>query len=143
MVQGYILVAPSGIWPLLLKKINSPFLGSQYDIYHATVEGANAWPVGSGIDKSLYKVYGYKGFPLVKKDGKWISETVPLGEGAVDFKRYFGLVKQLNISCPVSVHYEYPIGGAENGADKLTMKREEVISIMKKDLYTERIPERG
>ena len=56
------------------------------------------------------------------------SETVPLGEGAVDFKKYFGLVKKLNISCPVSVHYEYPIGGAENGAEKMTMKREEVIN---------------
>ena len=77
-----------------------------------------------------------KDFLWSKKDGKWSSETVPLGEGAVDFKRYFGLVKQLNINCPISVHYEYPLGGAEHGSDKITMKRDEVLAIMKKDLET-------
>ncbi|MBK7711735.1 MAG: hypothetical protein IPJ37_12870 [Bacteroidales bacterium] len=77
-----------------------------------------------------------KDFYWSKKDGKWSSETVPLGEGAVDFKRYFGLVKQLNISCPISVHYEYPTGGAENGASKITMERDELLSVMKKDLAT-------
>ncbi len=126
------------VWDLIaaLKRINSPFLGSQYDIYHATVEGANAWPVALELISPYIRSIDIKDFFWSKKAGKWSSETVPLGEGAVDFKRYFGMVKQLNISCPVSVHYEYPIGGAENGAEKITMKRDEIFSIMKKDLVT-------
>lgn len=126
------------IWDLAaaLKKINSPFLGSQYDIYHATVEGANAWPVGLELISPYIRSIDIKDFHWSQKDGKWISETVPLGEGAVDFKRYFGLLKKLNISCPISVHYEYPTGGAENGATVLTMKREEILTKMKKDLAT-------
>jgi sugar phosphate isomerase/epimerase len=126
------------VWDLAdtLKSINSPYLGSQYDIYHATVEGANAWPVGLELISPYIRSIDIKDFLWSKKDGKWSSETVPLGEGAVDFKRYFGLVKQLNINCPVSVHYEYPLGGAEHGSDKITMKREEILSIMKKDLDT-------
>jgi sugar phosphate isomerase/epimerase len=126
------------IWDLAaaLKRINSPFLGSQYDIYHATVEGANAWPVGLQLISPYIRSMDIKDFHWSKKDGKWSSETVPLGEGAVDFKKYFGLVKQLNISCPISIHYEYPLGGAENGADKISMKRDDVIYAMAKDLET-------
>jgi L-ribulose-5-phosphate 3-epimerase len=126
------------VWDLIaaLKKINSPFLGSQYDIYHATIEGANAWPVALELMSPFIRSIDIKDFFWSKKDGKWSSETVPLGEGAVDFKRYLAMIKQLNISCPVSMHYEYPLGGAENGADKLTMKREDVLSKMKKDLLT-------
>jgi len=38
----------SSIWDLwmVLKEIDSPWMGSQYDILHATVEGANSWPLG-------------------------------------------------------------------------------------------------
>jgi sugar phosphate isomerase/epimerase len=124
------------VWDLLaaLKRINSPFLGSQYDIYHATIEGANAWPVVLELLSPYIRSIDVKDFIWMKKDGKWISETVPLGEGAVDLKRYFGLVKKLNISCPVSVHYEYPTGGAENGAKVITLKRDELLSMMSRDL---------
>ena len=134
--SGIYFGAP--IWDLAaaLKRINSPFLGSQYDVYHATVEGANAWPIGLQLISPYIRSMDIKDFYWSKKDGKWSSETVPLGEGAVDFKRYFGLVKKLNISCPISVHYEYPMGGAEHGANKITLQREEVLSMMKKDLET-------
>jgi sugar phosphate isomerase/epimerase len=134
--SGIYFGAP--IWDLAaaLKRINSPFLGSQYDIYHANIEGAYTWPVALQLISPYIRSIDIKDFQWSKKDGKWSSETVPLGEGAVDFRRYFGMIKQLNISCPISVHYEYPIGGAENGATELTMKREEVLSKMEKDLAT-------
>jgi sugar phosphate isomerase/epimerase len=124
------------IWDLfgVLKNINSLWLGSQYDIYHATVEGANAWPVGLKLISPYIRTFDIKDFQWSKKDGKWSSESVPLGEGMVDYKKYFGLLKQLRISGPVSVHYEYPLGGAEFGAKVITMKREEIITAMKKDL---------
>jgi sugar phosphate isomerase/epimerase len=126
------------IWDIaaVLKNINSRWLGSQYDIYHATVEGANAWPVGMKLISPYIKSIDIKDFQWSKKDGKWLSQTVPLGEGMVDFKKYFGLIKQFNLKVPVSIHYEYPLGGAENGAKELTMKRDDVISAMKRDLVT-------
>lgn len=134
--SGIYFGAP--IWDLAaaLKRINSPFLGSQYDVYHATVEGANSWPVGLQLISPYIRSMDIKDFHWSKKEGKWSSETVPLGEGVVDFRRYFGFVKKLNISCPISVHYEYPMGGIEHGANKITLKREEVLSMMKKDLET-------
>jgi L-ribulose-5-phosphate 3-epimerase len=126
------------IWDLFgaLKNINSPWLGSQYDIYHASVEGANAWPVGLKLISPYIRTMDIKDYQWAKKDGKWTSESVTLGQGKVDFKKYFSLIKQLNISGPVSIHYEYPLGGAERGATKITMNREEVILAMQKDLTT-------
>jgi L-ribulose-5-phosphate 3-epimerase len=118
----------------VLKNINSRWLGSQYDIYHATVECANSWPVGLKMIGPYIRSMDIKDFQWSKKDGKWSTESLPLGEGMVDFKKFFGLLKQFNISCPISLHYEYPLGGAENGAKVLTMQREEVISAMEKDL---------
>jgi sugar phosphate isomerase/epimerase len=64
------------------------------------------------------------------------EENVPLGRGIVDFKKYFDLVKQYNITGPISIHYEYPLGGAENGDKKITIPGEQVLSAMKMDLET-------
>jgi L-ribulose-5-phosphate 3-epimerase len=132
--SGIYFGAP--IWDLAeaLKNINSPWLGSQYDIYHATIEGAGTWPVAMKLISPWIRSVDIKDFAWMKKEGKWVSETVPLGEGMVNFKKYFGFIKQLGINVPVSLHYEYPMGGAENGAEKLTMKREDVIALMAKDL---------
>jgi L-ribulose-5-phosphate 3-epimerase len=133
---GYYFGAP--IWDLaqVLKSINSRWLGSQYDIYHSTVEGAYTWPVGLKLITPFIRSIDIKDFRWLKKDGKWISESVPLGEGMVDFRKYFGLIKKLGINVPVSLHYEYHLGGAENGSDTITMKRDDVLSAMSKDLNT-------
>lgn len=120
----------------VLKEINSPWLGSQYDIYHATVEGANTWPVGFKLMSPFIRTIDIKDFKWIERDGKIRSEAVPLGEGMVDFRRFFRLLKEVNLQVPISLHYEYPLGGAESGSSKLTIKRNDVISAMKKDLST-------
>lgn len=134
--EGIYFGAP--IWDIasVLKNINSSWLGSQYDIYHAVIEGAYTWPVGMHLISPWIRSIDVKDFVWLKKDGKWTSETVPLGEGMVHFRRYFGLIKQFGINVPVCLHFEYPLGGAENGAEKLSIKREDVISAMAKDLAT-------
>ena len=45
-------------------------------------------------------------------------------------------LKEFNLQIPISLHYEYPLGGAENGSSKLTIEPNQVISAMKKDLVT-------
>ena len=59
---------------------------------------------------------------------------MPAGEGLIDFKKYFALLKQHNVSVPVSLHYEYDLGGAENGAFSITMSRDKVLAAMRKDI---------
>jgi L-ribulose-5-phosphate 3-epimerase len=123
------------IWDLhaALRDINSPWLCSQYDIMHATVEGANAWPMGLELIRPYISSVDIKDFMWGKKDGKWSVQLVPPGEGMVDLKRFFALVAPNGWNVPLSVHYEYPLGGAEHGATTLTMKREDVLKAMKAD----------
>ena len=124
------------IWDIaqVLKAINSPWLGSQYDLYHATVEGANTWPVGLKLISPWIRTIDIKDFKWVEREGKVRSESVPLGTGMVDFSRFFNFLKDNRIQVPVSMHFEYPLGGAENGATSITIDREKVFDAMKRDL---------
>lgn len=126
----------AAIWDLytVLKRIKSPWMGSQYDILHATVEGANTWPTGLKLLKPYVKSVDIKDFQWSKKDGKWTAEMVPLGDGLVDLKKYLSLLKQYDIRVPMSLHFEYPLGGAEHGNKTLTIPKEECIAVMKNDL---------
>ena len=124
------------IWDLftVLNRIKLPWIGSQYDILHATVEGANTWPIGLKLLKPFIRSIDIKDFQWAKKDGQWVSEIVPLGEGLVDFKNYFAHLKQYEIRVPISMHYEYSLGGAEHGHTSLSIDSEDVIHAMKRDL---------
>ena len=52
----------------------------------------------------------------------------------IDFKNYFKLLKQYKINVPVTLHTEYPLGGAEHGAKEITCNKQVVFNAMKKDL---------
>lgn len=124
------------IWDLytVLSALKTKWIGSQYDIRHATVEGAHSWPIGFKLIEPFIGSIDIKDFHWSKKDGKWEIESVPLGDGMVDFQTFFELMKKFNLSAPISVHFEYPLGGAEEGARRISMPREQIFSYMKKDL---------
>jgi len=52
----------------------------------------------------------------------------------VDFNRYFSLLKKYKINVPVSLHVEYDLGGAEKGANEISMDKKEVFRYIKNDL---------
>jgi L-ribulose-5-phosphate 3-epimerase len=132
--SGQYFSAP--VWDLAqtLKDLNVKSTGSQYDVYHATIEGMNSWIYGFKLIQPYIKMINIKDFQWNKKDGKWITEGVPLGQGAVNWKTYLSMLKSNNVNVPVSIHYEYPLGGAEHGARELTMPKEQILSTMKKDV---------
>lgn len=136
--QNHTGLFGGSLWDLWLaiKDLDPKWIGCQFDVRHATVDGAKAWPTGF---KLLHKHIGsmpIKDFYWKKENGKWITQNVPLGEGMVDFKQYFELLKKYNIVKPLSLHYEYPLGGAESGATKLSVSEQEVIKHMEADLQT-------
>jgi sugar phosphate isomerase/epimerase len=132
--SGKYVGAP--IWDLhqLLTRINSPHLGSQYDILHATVEGANTWSIGLKLIAPFVRSIDIKDFQWAKNDNKWRAEVVPIGQGMVDYKEYFAQLKAASIRVPISMHFEYPLGGAEHGRDTLSIDGDEVIAAMTRDL---------
>lgn len=126
----------AAVWDLgnILSRISARSTGSQYDIYHATIEGANSWIYGLEYIAPYIRTINVKDFEWVRKDGRWSAESVPLGHGAVDFDRYFSLLKQFSISAPLSVHYEYSLGGADQGTRTTTMPKKEILAAMRRDL---------
>ena len=126
----------SSLWELweLLKMADKQYMGIQYDIRHAVVEGGLSWQNGLRLIEPQIKTLAIKDFKWEKKNGEWGVENTPVGEGMVDFKTYFKLLKQYKINVPVSLHLEYPLGGAEHGATQLSCDKQVVFNAMKKDL---------
>ena len=126
----------SSLWELweLLKNSDQQHMGVQYDIRHAVVEGGLSWQNGLRLIQSQIKTLAIKDFKWEKKNGEWGVEDTPIGEGMVDFKTYFKLLKQYHIYVPVTLHLEYPIGGAEHGATKISCDKQVVFNAMKRDL---------
>ncbi|GAB3947737.1 sugar phosphate isomerase/epimerase [Spirosoma harenae] len=126
----------SSVWEIweMLKTADPTHMGTQYDIRHATVEGGQSWPTGLRLIQPQIKALTMKDFIWEKKKGKWVVQDVPLGEGMIDFKTYFAFLKRTAIKTPITLHIEYPAGGAEHGATKLTIPQNEVFMAMKRDL---------
>lgn len=128
----------ASIWEVkqLLEKADPQYFGAQYDIRHAVAEGGKSWPNGVRLIKDQIKTIVLKDFKWGKVGGKWETINVPVGEGMVDFKRYFKLLKSFGLNPPVSLHLEYPLGGAEKGRYEIEVDKKIVFEAMKKDLAT-------
>jgi len=126
----------SSFWEIhqLLEKADPKYFGAQYDIRHASVDSAYSWENGLRLLHKQIKVIVLKDFKWGKENGKWKAINVPIGEGMVDFQKYFQLLKSYGLNPPVSLHLEYPLGGAEKGKYSITVDHKIVFDAMKKDL---------
>lgn len=118
----------------ILEKADPKYFGTQYDIRHATVDSGYSWTNGLKLLHKQIKVIVLKDFKWGKVGNKWMAVNVPIGEGMVDFDKYFKLLKSYGLNPPVSLHLEYPLGGAEKGKYEITVDRKVVYDAMRKDL---------
>jgi hypothetical protein len=85
---------------------------------------------------------GSREFPLplagttFARGGGWTSPMVPMGMGLVDIFRYARVLRDIDFNGPMELQAEYPNGGAQSGADKITLPREQVIGNLKRDVLT-------
>jgi L-ribulose-5-phosphate 3-epimerase len=114
------------LWDLweTLKDLDPQWTGCQFDIRHATVDGAQAWPVNLDLLKTHIGSVTIKDFYWKKTNDKWAVADVPLGQGMVEFKKYFAQLKKLNLTRPISLHCEYLPG--ETTVDKLPITQENI-----------------
>lgn len=120
------------VWDLaeLLRGQDARYLGCQYDLHHATIEGFNSWVLGFQQIASFVRTLDVKDFRWTNAGGKWRNESVPLGEGLVNFPALFQLVKELGLQPQVSLHFEYPMPTSVDPAER----RRQLVALMKKDL---------
>ena len=124
------------VWDMywILKDTDPQYIGVQYDIRHAVCEGGNSWPVGMKLLAPWIKTTVAKDFIWIKKGERWAIKDVPLGEGQVNFDAYLEQYKALGLSGPVSVHYEYDVGKAEQEKANNSTGLNSITGILKRDL---------
>lgn len=123
------------VWDLwvLLTKLDSEWMGCQYDIRHAMVEGANSWPLALDLVRPHINSLVIKDFGWFREGPQWQAKSLPLGEGMVDFHQFVSLLRTRISSIPISVHLEYPLGGADQGLPSLSIPTSTVTDAMARD----------
>jgi len=132
--SGNYMGAP--VWDawMLLKDLDPEWIGCQYDIMHATVEGANAWEVGLKLIRPYIKCVVVKDRKWEKVNGKWKSVNVPLGEGIVNLDKFLGYLKEFGFSGPISIHFEYPFFDESDHTLSLDKKRKIAVKHITRDV---------
>ncbi len=132
----------ASIWDLLwaLKGIDPNYLGCQFDVRHATFEGGRSWENDFRAIKDHIRTTVVKDFHWHKNNkGEWTNNNTLMGNGMVDFEKYFELYKELKIQGPVSNHSEYPLITIEEENLSKTEKIKIAIGRLKQDVdFTKR-----
>ncbi len=131
----------ASFWDLyqLLEDHDPDLVSVNYDVGHATIEGGlGGWINSARLLAPYMRGIAVKDFNWEKdQEGRWRPRWRPLGEGMVDFPRYFAMLKAARFSGPVQLHMEYhELGGADKGRSRLTAPRSQVLKLMRQDIET-------
>jgi sugar phosphate isomerase/epimerase len=131
-------VVGASIWDLhaIMQDIDPAQVGVNFDIAHATIEGGlGGWINSLKITGPYLRGIAVKDFGWAKDDkGTWQPQWRPLGEGMVHVAEFLAMVKAAGFSGPLQQHFEYPLGGANDGKTQITIPPAEVFAAMKRDL---------
>jgi len=122
---------------LLLKDYDPNAVSANYDIGHATVEGGlGGWIHSARLMLPYMKGTAIKDFKWKQNErGAWIAGWCALGQGMVNFKQYFAMLKASSFSGPLQLHMEYPdLGGADSGKKQYSIPKEKLLGIFRRDL---------
>jgi len=124
------------VWDLweLLKDLDPEWMGCQYDIRHAVVEGAQTWSRPLELLKDHIRCMVIKDFRWEAANGQAELVNVPLGEGIIDFDTYFGYLRKFEIKGPVSLHMEYPLFPDQENMPVKEKKKKRALNAIKRDL---------
>lgn len=131
--SGELIGGP--VWDLyeLFRNLPSEYIGSQYDVRHAMVEGYDTWMLGMRLISGYIKTVAIKDFTWDTSAGKTQPVSVPLGEGMVDWDLYFKMLRELKLNVPVTLHVEYPLLSKDEEKLSLTRQQEIIVRKLKKD----------
>lgn len=122
---------------MLLDGFDADSVAVNYDICHATIEGGlGGWVHSWRLLLPRIRGVAVKDFKWERAvDGTWHVGWCPLGQGMVDFKRFLPMLKASGFSGPLQLHMEHPdLGGANDGNTKLTISKDQLIAVMRRDM---------
>lgn len=127
----------ASLWELwqVIDGLDPQRIGLQFDIRHATVERGLSWANELALAAPKIATLACKDFRWTDNPttGRGEVRDVPFGQGWVDWDRYFALLRNHAVSAPTSLHFEYPLGGAEHGHRELTVDPAVVLAAMRRD----------
>lgn len=123
-------------WDLLkiIEGLDPEWTGVQYDIRHAMVEGPDSWPYSFELLAPYINTVDIKDYTWEVSGDKAKVLNVPLGKGLVDFDLFVKKLHDFQIQPDYSIHYEYPLGGADHGSTELEIPKAEFVKMVSADL---------
>jgi len=106
------------VWDLyqMIRDVNSPHFGSNFDGAHATVEGAfGVWQTNARLMAPHVKMMAVKDFVWNRNRPEWVA----LGKGIVQTAEIFKIMRETGFSGPVSLHFEYELDGKQALLDEI------------------------
>ncbi|MCU0248383.1 MAG: sugar phosphate isomerase/epimerase, partial [Bryobacter sp.] len=122
---------------LILKDLDRSAVSVNYDLGHATVEGGyGGWIHSSRLMLPHSRGIAVKDFRWKQNaKGQWVPGWCALGEGMVNFARFFPMMKASGFNGPLQLHMEYDeLGGADSGKRQFTIPKEKLLAIMRRDI---------
>jgi sugar phosphate isomerase/epimerase len=128
----------ASIWDIwyILRQLDSQYIGINYDIGHATVEGGlGGWLHTSRLAAPMMRGVALKDFFWAKNArGDWTPQWCAPGQGMVNFRRFFGLLREFGFQGPLQVHFEYPELGSAHTGGKLDIEKTKFLAMLRRDL---------
>lgn len=132
----------ASFWDLysLLEDFSPDQVSANFDIGHATAEGGyGGWIHSTRLLGPHTRGIALKDFAWKRGPKSWQPGWCAFGQGMVDFAQFLTLVKAAGFVGPIQLHYEYPeLGGIDTGKRELTIPKEKVVGIFKRDLAAAR-----
>jgi hypothetical protein len=98
------------IWDaqLMLADMDPRWIGYYFDPAEATAAGgADSWEVALRLVLPRIKAISLQDFYWLKDGAGWRMQKCPLGEGMVDWQKFFRMLAAARFVGPISIHTEY------------------------------------
>ena len=124
---------------LILKDQDPNAVSVNYDIGHATVEGGfGGWIHSARLLLPISRGIAVKDFKWIRNaKGAWVPGWCPLGQGMVNFRQFFTMMRAANFTGPLQLHMEYPeLGGPNDGKTTFTIPKSDLVAQMRREITT-------
>jgi sugar phosphate isomerase/epimerase len=102
----------AAVWDIqrILEPFDANLAGFYFDICNATAEGgAGGWEIALRLALPRLKAVTIQDFIWEKQNEHWQMTKCPLGQGMVDWPKFFKLLAQANYAGPVTLEIGYPV----------------------------------
>jgi sugar phosphate isomerase/epimerase len=101
----------AAIWDI--QRVIEPFdpnsVGYYFDVCNATAEGGDGgWQTALRMALPRIRAVTIQDFTWEKQDARWQMSKCPLGQGMVDFPKFFQMLARANYTGPVTLEIGYP-----------------------------------